>query len=91
VVIYSSNNNLREKRGFQYCTSLCRIEIPTSVEKIRSDGLDEWISLHLIIIRTGCRMRINAGLRDFNPFLVSEDDDHLKEGRSATHLEFGRI
>jgi hypothetical protein len=31
-------------------------------------------------------MRINEGLREFNPFLVSEDDD-LKEGRSWLILD----
>jgi hypothetical protein len=33
-MLFSSNNQLREISGFQYCSSLCRIEIPPSIEVI---------------------------------------------------------
>jgi hypothetical protein len=35
-------------------------------------------------------MRINEGIREFDPLLGSGDDD-VKEGLTLTHLEFGRI
>jgi hypothetical protein len=35
------NSHLRETREFQQCTSLWRIEIPSSGERIKSRGLDE--------------------------------------------------
>jgi hypothetical protein len=79
--LVSSNSHLREIDGLKQCTSCCRIDSPSFVEKTCNGALDECISLHMVSIRAGCGMRINEGLREFNPFLVSEDDD-LKEGRS---------
>jgi hypothetical protein len=37
-IIFSSGSHLREISGFQSCTSLCRIEIPSSVEMTRKNG-----------------------------------------------------
>jgi hypothetical protein len=47
--------------------------------------LNEGISLHVVITRAGCGMRINEGLHRFNSFPVCENDDQddnddMKEG-----------
>jgi hypothetical protein len=85
---------LKEIGEFQQCISLCRIETFPSVEKVRDVGLDERTSSHMVIIRARYRMRMRRTepFREFNPFLISDDDnDGMKEGRSPTHFEFGRI
>jgi hypothetical protein len=38
TIIFTSPSYLREISGFQHCTSLCRIEIPSSVENIGDCG-----------------------------------------------------
>jgi hypothetical protein len=68
------------------CESLCRIEIPSSVETIAIVGFSGCTGLRAVIIRAGSRMRVNRGLRNIKPFLIYEDNG--KEGRSRTYLGF---
>jgi hypothetical protein len=41
------------------------------------------------MIRTGCRIRENKGLRNIKPFLGYEEED-MKECRRLVHLGIGR-
>jgi hypothetical protein len=72
-VMLSSKSHFREISGFHECISLLRIEILWSVEKNRIDSLDECTSFPVIIIRAGSPIKSDEGLRDVNPFLVSEE------------------
>jgi hypothetical protein len=88
-VVFSSGSHLREIFGFSGCTSLCRIEIPSSVETIGSDGFHGCRSLRVVIIGTRCRMRENAGFRNIKPFLVYEEEE-VKACRRFVHLGVAR-
>jgi hypothetical protein len=87
--LFSSDSHLKEIVGFRGCTSLCRIEIPSSVETIGIGAFFGSTSLRVIIIRPGCRIRGNTGLHMIKSFLGHEDDD-LKECRRLVHPGFGR-
>jgi hypothetical protein len=84
-IVFSSDSHLREIYRFRGCTSLCRIEIPSSVEMIASEGFHGCTSLRVVIISTRCRMKENAGFRNIKPFLVDEGDD-VKACRRLVHL-----
>jgi hypothetical protein len=88
-IVFSSDTHLREIAGFARCTSLCRIELPLSLEKIEYGGFCGCTSLRIVIIRAGCRMQVNQGLRNIKPFLGYEEDD-LKQRRILIHLGFRR-
>jgi hypothetical protein len=86
---FSSDSHLRDIDGFGECTSLCRIEIPSSVEVFPWYGFSGCTSLRTVVIRAGCRIKVNEGLRRIKPFLVYPEDD-MKEGRNLIRLGFGR-
>jgi hypothetical protein len=88
-MLFAQNSYLTEIGSFQQCTSLCRIEIPWSIKMMRNRGLNEWILFPMIISRKGFWIRMNEGLREFNTFLVFEND--VKVCRSRTYLRFARI
>jgi hypothetical protein len=48
-VTFSADSHRRGIKGFQECTSLCRIDIPASVETLGSDSFDECTSLSEVI------------------------------------------
>jgi hypothetical protein len=52
---------LREISGFCECTSLCRIEIPSSVEKIGFNGFRECTSLNEIVFSSDSHLREISG------------------------------
>jgi hypothetical protein len=88
-IAFSSNSHLREIDGFSESRSLSRIEILSSVETIGWYGFYGCTFLRVVIIRAGCRMRLDRHLRNMKPFLAYEEDD-LKQRRNLIHLGFGR-
>jgi hypothetical protein len=88
-IYFSFNSHLKVIDGLGGCISLCRIEIPSSVEKIGWHGFRGCTSFRVVIIRAGCRMSANGGLRMIKPFLIYEEDD-MKKHRNLIHLGFGR-
>jgi hypothetical protein len=77
--------DITEWNALQQCTSFRRIWILLRVETIRSPGVNKCTSFCVVVTRARSRMRIKKGLRELDPFHVSEDDD-MKEGRNLTHL-----
>jgi hypothetical protein len=55
---------LRELSGFHGCTPLCRIEIPSSVEKIGTWGFYQCTSLNEIIFSSDSHLRDISGFRN---------------------------
>jgi hypothetical protein len=86
--IVSLESHTRGIWGFGQCTSLHRIEIPSSVEVIESTAFFLCPSLRVVVIHAGCRMRRNGRLRAIRPFIVYEEDD-MKASRSLFHLGVG--
>jgi hypothetical protein len=82
--MFSSDIHLREISGFGNCTSLCRIEIPSSVEVIRKYGFTSCQLLRVVIFQAGCRIRKNGGLKRIKTFLVYEQKD-MKGRRRLLH------
>jgi hypothetical protein len=62
-VIFSSDNQIRIIDGFQQCTSLCRIEIPASVEEIGQSGFRECLSLNSVLFPSDSHLRIIEGFQ----------------------------
>jgi hypothetical protein len=62
-VSFTSPSHLREISGFQYCTSLCRIEIPSSAEKIGDWGFYCCTSLNEIIFSSDSHLREISGFQ----------------------------
>jgi hypothetical protein len=87
-IIFSSESHLREISGFEQCTSLHRIEIPSSVEVITLTVFFSCPSPRVVVIHAGCQMKRNEGLRAIRPFIVYETDD-VKASRSLFHLGVG--
>jgi hypothetical protein len=54
---------LREISGFQVCTSLCQIEIPSSIEVIWNFGFSGCRSLNEVIFSSGSHLREISGFR----------------------------
>jgi hypothetical protein len=50
-VIFSIDGHLRDMFGFAECASLCRIEIPSSVEVIELSGFKSCTSLNEVTAR----------------------------------------
>jgi hypothetical protein len=86
--IFSSDSHLKEIDGFRECTSLCQIEIPSSVEVIGPCGFWDSLSLRVIIIRARCQLRITERLQWIRPFAHYEDED-MKHSRLQVHLGIG--
>jgi hypothetical protein len=84
------DSHMRAIDGFNYCTSLCRIAIPSSLEEIWGDGFTNCPSLRLVIIRAGCRLKRNGGLQNARWFIVYEDEyENMKHSRRDIHLDIG--
>jgi hypothetical protein len=77
---------LREIFGFRNCTSLCRIEIPSSVEVIGEYGFKSCQLLRVVIFPTGCRIRMHGGLKRIKTFLVYEQEDMKRRRRLLHHV-----
>jgi hypothetical protein len=75
--------------GFWGCISLNEIHFSFGSHLREIDGFYGCTSLRVVIIRAGCRVRIDQQLRHRKPFLVYEEDD-MKQCRSLIHLGFGR-
>jgi hypothetical protein len=56
-MIFSSNSHLREINGFQHCTSLCRLEIPSTIERIGWFGFLRSTSLNKMIFSSNSHLR----------------------------------
>jgi hypothetical protein len=56
-IVFSPDSYLREIYGFGDCTSLCRVEIPSSVETIGPDGFGGCTSLNEIVFPSDSHLR----------------------------------
>jgi hypothetical protein len=83
AIVFSSRSHLKELSGFCGCTSLSRVEIPSSVEEV--SGFQSCISLRLVILQAGCRVRGSEGFRHAQPFIL-HDDEAVKSSRRLFHL-----
>jgi hypothetical protein len=63
TIVFSTAGHLRQIKGFQACTSLCRIEIPSSVEIISSNGFDHCTSLNELVFSTASHLRTIDGFQ----------------------------
>jgi hypothetical protein len=63
AVRFASNSRLRAIHGFDSCTSLCRIEIPASVQIISIFGFMGCSSLNEIVFASNSRLRELRGFR----------------------------
>jgi hypothetical protein len=63
-IVFSSDSHLKNISGFGECTSLCRIEIPSSVEAIWDKGFSGCISLNEIVFSSDSRLRILCGFHE---------------------------
>jgi hypothetical protein len=95
-IVFSSDSHLLEICGFTECISLCRIEIPSSVVRVGSGGFFGSTSLHVVMIRAGCRMRENDGLRKIRAFVVHEsasasesESEDMKQSHRHIHQGIG--
>jgi hypothetical protein len=62
-IIFSSNGDLREIFGFQKCTSLCRVEFPSSLEMIGMEGFKGCTSLIELIFSSDSHLREISGFQ----------------------------
>jgi hypothetical protein len=62
-IILASDSHLRKILGFGGCTSLCRLEIPSSVETIGFDGFLECTSLNEIGFSSYSHLKVIDGFR----------------------------
>jgi hypothetical protein len=67
-VVFSPPSQLRLIGGFQKCTSLRRIEIPSSVEIIERSGFLRCTSLTEIICSSNSRLRVIYGFQECTSF-----------------------
>jgi hypothetical protein len=63
-VTFSSRTDLREISGFRRCSALCRIVIPSSVEKIGAFGFSGCTSLNDIIFSSDSHLREISGFQE---------------------------
>jgi hypothetical protein len=63
-VAFASDSNLRKIDGFCDCTSLCRIDIPSSVEIIFCPGFSKCRSLADVVLASDSHLREIAGFCD---------------------------
>jgi hypothetical protein len=82
-IIFLPDSHLKEISGFVGCTSLFRIELPSSVKDVR--GFKECNFLRVVVVRTGCRVQDNKVFRTIRPFLIHENAG-IKAGRRLFHL-----
>jgi hypothetical protein len=60
---FSSDSQLREISGFRECTSLCRIELPSSIERIEYLGFIGCTSLKEIHFSSDSELKVINGFR----------------------------
>jgi hypothetical protein len=74
IAFASPDDHLREIEGFQLWSSLCRIEVASSFDKIGNTDFLGCVALDLVVIRPGCRMRKSERHQQTKGFLIYEDD-----------------
>jgi hypothetical protein len=77
---------LRDIDGFNGCTTLRQIEIPSSVERIGRFGFRRCGSLSVVMMSAECQLTTNKGFRQTRSFIIYEDENDVKERRSLIHL-----
>jgi hypothetical protein len=85
-VCFASHICLKYLSGFQKCIRLFRIEIPASVEVIKSNAFECCVSLHAVVFRRDSRIREIHGFRYCQPLRRIE----IQSGSPIQNLPFFR-
>jgi hypothetical protein len=67
-------------------TSLCRIEIPLSVQVIDESGFSQCTSFRKVTFAVKSRVRIIKGFNRCAPFLVHQNKDCMEQNRRRLHV-----
>jgi hypothetical protein len=81
---------LREIDGFCECPSLCRVEVPSSIEAIGTHGFCDYPSLRVVMILAVYRLRSNERCQRFHPFFVYKDEQEHEDKHEYGYLNCSR-
>jgi hypothetical protein len=92
-VIFATASCLRVMNGFQQCRSLCRLDLPASVERISSSDdnsrhmleLESGLSLEELVLPSGTRVQPVARDDQLRAFITFADENDVKRQRRQVH------
>jgi hypothetical protein len=86
AIIFLSDSNFREGDGFRQCKSFCRVEIPASIKWIDRIAFSEIGWMRELIFVSGMQIETSRDSRAIRAFVVSLDDEDVKQHRRGIHL-----